>query len=249
MAYIKLGDLTLPGNNDRPPVVQRQTIFPGTALDTFEFLTPGGNINLSVTGISGGGNVNLNLFHDANGNDVLDPGDKFLGSSQRANQLDESVNINGAVLRGKFFAQVEKQVVFGVGDIPVSYTFAASRALLSNLLPKESELGTLAQDVTRKGEVGNLNTTDVYSFSLKRGDLVRIRLSEQGGDARMRLFQDRNGNKLIDAGERVTSGTSNQLVIRGRFNSPTTDYLLQVNQVSGATQYEVSFDRLPFAPV
>ncbi|MBD2463511.1 hypothetical protein H6G89_21130 [Oscillatoria sp. FACHB-1407] len=242
MATYSLGEI----KNSVPPIVQQRTINPGTQLDTFEFLTSGGNINLSITNISGGGNVNLSLFHDANGNGSLDQNDTFLGSSGRNNQLDESLNINGSTLQGKFFARVSKQVVFGVGEIPVSYKFSASLNSFSDLLPEENTLGTISQDTTRSGAVGDLDTTDVYSFSVNQNDLIRIKLSKQGGNTRLRLIEDRNQNQQVDSSDRVIAGF-NQIVARGRFNGPAINYLLQVQQVSGETNYQVTFDRSPFS--
>jgi hypothetical protein len=242
MATYSLGEIKA----GLPPIVQQRTINPGTQLDTFEFLTSGGNINLSITNISGGGNVNLNLFYDANGNGSLDSNDTFVGSSAQSNQLDESLNINGLAIRGKFFAQVTKQVVFGVGEIPVSYKFSASLSSFSNLLPKENTLGTISQDITRSGVVGDLDTTDVYSFSVNQSELIRIKLSKQGGNARMRLVEDRNQNQQVDSSDRVIVGSS-QVVARGGSGIPTRNYLLQVQQLSGETNYQVTFDRIPFS--
>lgn len=248
MATYQLGNLKSPGGSVRPPILQQSTMNPGTSFDTFEFLTQGTNINLSITNISGGGNVNLSLFHDANDNGILDQNDTALGSSARSNQLHESLNINASSIQGRFFAQVTKQVVFGVGDIPVSYKFAVSGSKFSNLLPKENELGTISQDITRQGAVGNSDTTDVYSLAIKPGDIARIRLSKQGGNARLRLIEDRNQNQLIDTGDRVLQ---NSVQVLARSFSPpvSTNYLLQVVQLSGEPNYQLTFDHHSFGAV
>jgi hypothetical protein len=252
MALIKLGSLENAAKLPLPPVVQKRTLFPPTAAsDTFEFTTTGGNINLSITGNSSSGDVDLSLFHDTNGDGVLNvnQGDTFLQNSNRNFSTDEAININGLSIRGTFFAVVNHDPggsFPGVGPIPTSYTFTASRAFTSDLLPHENTVGTITQDLTRTGTVKNSNTADVYSFSVKRTDQVIVRLSSEiGGNAGIRLIEDRNNNRIIDSGDRFR-GSLNSNVLPTPRSGIDRNFLLQVNQVSGETQYQVTFNHRPF---
>ncbi len=205
------------------------------------------NINLSLTDITGG-DADLRLFRDVNANGILDDSDRAtgsVGSSTRGSNSDDAINARADA--GTYFAEVSRFSGSGVDNVSYNLDLSATQPALSsdfsNLLPKEFELGDLSDDVTRTGNVSNTNTADVYSFSLGFFEGVNITLDGLSSDADIRLIQDSNNNRIVDAGEVVesstTGGISSELISNINLSG---DYFLQVNQFSGNTNYSVAFD-------
>lgn len=247
MATYDLGTLSSNGN-----VVTRNDFSLSTSqpTDVFKFrIGSTSDINLALTGISGGDDADLRLFRDVNNNGVLDASDRAnpISSSTRGGNSDDSINLADRAA-GTYFAEVNR---FTSSSGNVTYDFAASTANPSNLLPNEINLGNLSGDVTRTGRVDNNDTSDVYAFSLGLFEGVNIRLSGLSADADIRLIRDRNGDRNVDAGDetvRSARGGTNADTLFGIDDSGS--YFLQVYQFgSASTNYTLSLDHFttPFA--
>ncbi|MDZ7955977.1 PPC domain-containing protein [Nostoc sp. DedQUE09] len=225
------------------PVVRNNlTLTTSDPTDVFQFqIGSTKNINLTVTDIIGG-DPELLLFRD-NGNGIFDANDQSVDLSARSSNRDES--INNRENAGTYFAQVIRGAA---SSGTISYDFAVSATTpnssdLSNLLPKEVELGNLSADVNQFGSVGDFDTADVYQFSLGSFEGVNITLSGLTSDADIRLIQDVNNNRIVDANEVVASSTRGGTTSDVISNITSAgNYFLQVNQFSGNTSFNLAFD-------
>jgi hypothetical protein len=214
-----------------------------TDVFVFDVLGSNQNINLNLHNIRNG-DADIRLYRD-NGNGVFDSGDTVVSSSIRGGTSDDSINVSGQP-GGRYFARVNR---FS-GSSVVNYDLDISTARPSNLLSREVNVGTLTSDRTFTGTISNSNTADVYSFSLGLFAGVNITLDNLSSDADIRLIRDGNNNGVVDSGEIVASST------RGGSLSDTIsninlsgNYLLQVYQFSGSTNYRMTMDHFstPFA--
>ncbi|BAY48624.1 peptidase domain-containing protein [Scytonema sp. HK-05] len=227
------------GNIGSTPITRSDSVNSANPTDIYRIdLTSTSNINLALTNINGG-DADLSLYRDTNGDGGLDLGvDQLVpgGSSARGGNFDDSINVADQPL-GTYFARVN---LFSGSN--VSYRLSMSTADPSNLLPIEENLGDLSADISRTGEVGNNDTSDTYAFSIGYFEGVNINLSGLSSDADIRLIADTNGNRIVDSGETLLSST------RGSTNSESIslddagNYLLQVYQFSGSTNYTLGFD-------
>lgn len=230
------------GNLGSTAVSYSNTVTPVEPNDVFRFnLTGTSNINLALTDISIGDDVDLSLYRDNNNNGRVDSGDTFIASSSRGSNADDAINLADQSA-GHYLAQVNRYAPGSSGS--ASYRLSLSTADPSNVLPVENNLGNLTADVSRTGQVGNNNTAETYAFSLDYFSAVNITMtpSPGSGDADIALFADRNGNRIVDAGDqlvRSTAGTGSTDSIR---LDDAGSYLLQVYQFSGNTNYTLNFD-------
>jgi hypothetical protein len=199
-----------------------------------------GNINLSLNHISAGDDADLVLFRDSNNNGVLDGSDAQVASSYRGSNLDDSINVRTA--GGNYFARVQRYAPGSTDD--VQYRLDLSTANPSNLFPQENSLGRLSSgNRTFSGYISDQNTSDIYSFSQSRFRKTAISLSGLSNDADVRVIKDLNRNQIFDAGDRVVGSStrggavSESVSVRG-----SGDYLVQVYQYSGATNYTLGMN-------
>lgn len=223
-----------------------------TKIDTFRFETGTKPENVAIsTGGSSTSPFGLSLFRDVNGNNALDNADAF-GGIIRSNDDTSDVNdaafesLNVILPQGVYFAQTKS---FATRDI--SYTLFADRAKTGNANPltsPEIPLGTIAQDLRKTNSVDNNDTADNFAFTLDGASSLNIGVRELGnkkGDVNIRVVQDLNANGSVDKDEIVAKGIS---TLNGNVDTITGlnkagDYILQVCQSSGNTQFGVNFDR------
>lgn len=182
------------------------------------------NLNLSLTGLS----ADLDL-------QLLDSNGAVISSSTRGSTNDESINLS-SLAAGDYYVRVYQYS----GDS--NYSLRLSNTKPSNLLPIETNLGTLSGTRTFSDTVGNTDTTDTYRFSLgATSTTFNITLTGLSADADVRLIQDTNNNGFVDAGEAINTssygGTTSEWI--GRALS-AGNYLVQVSQYSGNTNYHLS---------
>ncbi|MEH2070124.1 MAG: PPC domain-containing protein [Nostoc sp.] len=253
MALFNLGTL-----GSTPVVKNNFTLTTTDTTDVFQFKIPSDkNINLSLTDISAGDDADIRLFPDANSNGVLDNIDRiFEIVSTKGSNLDDAINIK--TYSTTFFAEVSRYAPGSSGTVSYDLALSATQpsgtfpleASFSNLLPKEFVLGDLSGDVIRTGNVNDRNTTDVYSFSLGFFEGVNIKLDGLSTDADIRLIQDFNNNRIVDAGEEIASSTKGGISSELISNiNQSGDYFLQVTEFTASTNYNLTFDHFttPFA--
>jgi hypothetical protein len=211
-------------------------------------------LNLAVTDISAADDADISLFRDVNNNGVLDSTDRQSGlvrSSVAGSNADDSINVR-VTTGGTYFAEVSRYAPGSSGDVSYDFRVSNNTSAASNLLPNEVRVGDLNSDRTFSNQrVDNLDTNDTYAFSLGLFEGVNIRLNGLTADADIRVINDSNNNRVVDAGEVVrssTSGGTTSDVISGLNDSG--NYYLQVYAFNGAqTNYNVTFDHYttPFA--
>lgn len=213
-------------------VTQVGMIHNKNTTDTYRFTFSGGNLNLSLAGLTADADISLIL--DGNGNGAIDAGET-IASSYQWGSSDESINL-GSLVAGTYFAQIYQYS----GE--TSYRFSLSSEAMSNLVPTEVMVGTLSGSRDFKGIVHNGNTSDTYRFNLATTSAFVLSLSDLSSDADVRLIRDGNGNGIVDAGEVVAQsfnpGNNNERISVAGLAAG--DYLVQVSQYGGDTLYSLS---------
>ncbi len=210
-------------------------------IDVFEFnLTADSTIHLNLHGISIGDDADLMLYED-NGNGIFDSGDLLVTSSTAAGNNDDIINYRGS--EGTYFAQVSRYAAGSIGDVSYDLDLSTTSGGASNLLGAEFVVGDINSHTPDQfGFVGDTDTTDTYSFSLGLFEGVDIQLTGLTSDADIRLIEDFNSNGIVDAGEVIDesffAGSSSENITL-EFSG---DYLLQVYQYSGDTNYTLAFN-------
>ncbi|HEY9659910.1 MAG TPA: hypothetical protein V6C65_15750 [Allocoleopsis sp.] len=220
------------------------------------------SINLSLYNISGGDDADLILYQDVNRNSIVDSGDRSMMDSTNSSNADDSVNYQADA--GNYIAVIRRYPSSqGVVEYDLALS-ATSPKQPANLLPKEYNLGDIrlgsilntdpnrTRTIVRSGLVGNDDTVDTYYFTaVSRGDGTKINVSLTGlsADADVRLIQDFNGNRIVDANEvsiaasSTNSGTSNESFSKYLSNYSLSQYggaFIQVYQYSGNTNYTLN---------
>ncbi|AFZ23101.1 putative pre-peptidase [Cylindrospermum stagnale PCC 7417] len=222
----------------------------GEPDDVFQFqIGSTRNINLALTDISASDNADLRLYRD-NGDGIFNAStDPLIQSAGKFLNDDEAINVRADA--GTYFAQVQRYDAGSQGgvtyDLALSATAPGNINDFSNLLPTEVELGFVSSNATRTGNVSNSNTADVYHFTLGLFTGANISLTgiSSTADADIRLIQDINQNGIVDAGEELRRSTNNlgQSEFFQAFGTQGNgEFLLQVNQYSGTTNYTLNID-------
>ncbi|MBD3881877.1 hypothetical protein IFO70_08935 [Phormidium tenue FACHB-886] len=215
--------------------------------DVFAFTISGTkDINLALN--SEKGNTNLNLYRDTNANGQLDGADELLAKGKDALLFGGNEGINYTAGAGAYLAQIVGGTNLGIPVNNRIYSLdlsATTGSVASNLLPKEIQVGTLANYDAKSysGKIDNTNTADVYAFNYVNGHEVKITLSGLSANADMRLIRDLDNNGIVNGSEvaktSVKLGSQSEQILTDL--ALGGNYLLQVYQVSGNTNYNISF--------
>lgn len=246
MAEFDLG--TLPSNN--AVVVPRRTISNLNSKDTYSFrLDSDKNINLGLVGMTD--DLNVQLFRDFNGNGLVDGNDKQIAISDRL-RLDEVINLSSAVAdvdAGNYVVQVNRNRAFN--DTPYNLRVSADAAgTPSKVLAIEHDFGAVFSNDkprTHQGSVGNTDTTDTIHLAVNTQGFYHFGLNNLSADADLRLIQDKNNNRAVDAGEVIGSVVKRGTISEGFVQNlaPATNYYLQASQFTGNTNYNVTVTPIP----
>lgn len=221
--------------------------FPGalvTQTDTYAFRTGSvaANVAISTSASGGSGVFALALFRDNDASGTLNVGDTFLPPGD--NSVGSFHSLNRVLSQGNYIARAQ---TFSSTDTP--YTFRIARASTGGANPlttPEIQLGTIDQDLTKRGSISNDNSADNYAFSLDQGDRLNIKVKELGnlsGDVNIRVVRDLDADGIVDRNEILVKGTS---TVQGNIDALSVggrgDYLLQICQGQGNVRYQADFD-------
>jgi len=97
--------------------------------------------------------------------------------------------------------------------------------------------------------VGSSDTRDTFSFSLANSGNINLALTGMSSDADVRLFRDFNGNGIVDAGDTqigssTRGGNSDDTI--NIANQAAGNYVVQVDQLSGDTKYDLRVSTTAF---
>ena len=198
MAEFNLG--TLSGT----PTVASNFVGDSDTRDLYSFrLNSIGNINLALTGLSA--DADVQLYQDLNNNGLIDSTDRFVSNSTRSGSTDDAINVESQAA-GDYLVDVYRYSTNNTKyDLRLSTTTARSA---SNLLPTETEVGTLSGTRTFNDSVGKTDTADVYHFVLDSDRNFSLSLTGLSSDADVRLYRDSNSNLAVDAGELIGSSSN-----------------------------------------
>ncbi|WOD40809.1 pre-peptidase C-terminal domain-containing protein [Nodosilinea sp. E11] len=201
------------------------------------------NFNASLTGLSA--NADIRLIQDVNNNGIVDSGD-VLTSSTRGGNANDALNV-ARLGPGNYFVNVSQFSGNTNYTLRLSTTPPSPSTTPSNLLPVEVNLGALSSATsTRTGAIGDLNTSDIYAFTVGANSNLNAVLTGVGpyADVDIRLLRDLNGNGIVDAGEEIArsqrGGSANEAINLGALSAGA--YFMQVYQYSGNSNYTLSLD-------
>ncbi len=229
----------------RPGFDPRQ---PGIRTDTYAFETGSITTNVAMSSRStedspsARTDIALVVFQDNDQNGILNIGDTVVpGGNAGGGGIFQSLNVN--LSKGHYITRLTS--VFDT-----DYQFRIARGTTGGANPlaaPEIQLGTIAQDLQRRNRVDDTDTADNFAFTLGANDSLDIKVKELGnkaGDANIRVVQDLNGNGVVDNNEVVAKGISAQNSNLDSISGlkGAGDYILQVCQMKGGTQFEVNFE-------
>jgi uncharacterized protein (DUF2141 family) len=253
MASFNIGFLALGSENAqehfgtlrRPGFASNQA---GLRLDTYAFRTgtTPANVAISSTAFSNNPaqNISLALFRDSNADGILNPGDTFIRSAGSGGIFQ---TVNSGLAQGNYIARLTSNF-----DVGYRVNFVRGTSGANPLAAPEIPVGQISQDLQKRNTISDTDTADNYAFTLGANDSLNINVKELGnkaGDANIRVVQDLNSNGFVDDNEVIAKGVSAQ---NGNLDSLSGlkgagDYILQVCQSKGRTQFEVSFDHSAIA--
>jgi hypothetical protein len=204
-----------------------------------------GNINLALHDISAGDDADLYLYRDSNANGTLDSSDALVASSIRGSNANDTVNVRAEA--GNYFARVSRYAPGSSGDVQYQLDLSAARP--SNLLSAETNAGHFSRFRNRAsytGRIDGFNTSDVVAFSHGPNRRTTLRLTGLSSDADIRVIRDVNNNKIFDGGDTIVGsstrgGNASESITVNGFTSGSGNYLAQVYQYRGDTNYTLSF--------
>ncbi|WP_421655132.1 pre-peptidase C-terminal domain-containing protein [Leptothermofonsia sp. ETS-13] len=177
--------------------------------------------NLSLTGMTADADVQL-----------LDGDGNLIAGSYQGGTSDEAIN-RASLAVGDYYVRVYQYS----GN--TNYTLNISANYPSNLLPTETNLGTLTSGVASNssGFISTTNTTDVYRFNLGSTGNLNLALNGLSADADVRIIRDANSNGIVDIGEEIIrsangGSTAESINLQGL---GAGSYFAQVYQWSGTT--------------
>jgi hypothetical protein len=237
MAEFTLGTLS------STPTVSSNFVGSSDYSDLYSFnLSSTSNINLALTGMSN--DADVTLYQDTNNNGVIDSSDRYVGGSAYGSNHDEAINVANQAA-GNYLVDVHQYSGDTKYDLRLSATTGDP---ISNLLPTETEVGTLSSTRTFYDSVGSTDTADVYHFSVNSSGTFRLSLTGLSNDADVRLIHDTNSNLAVDpnvtypSGEVVADsrngGTSSESITASL--TAGDNYFVQVYQYNGDTSYNLS---------
>lgn len=239
------------------PKLKINSVGDSDTSDVFSFsLNKTSNINASLTDMKK--DADIRIYQDFDNNGLLDKSiDIEIGSSDIAeDNQDESINL-GSFDAGNYLAEVEgfpgKNTSYHLGlsaTDPLGTSNASSQTRASNLLPAEFSFATLSNfPKTAFSEVGNSDTADTYRFNVSGRQALSVSLTGLSSDADVRLIQDFDGDRVIDANEVLQLGTNGGTASESFVRQDITgdNCYIQVYQFSGNTNYQLDVEAHPVA--
>jgi hypothetical protein len=201
--------------------------------DTYRFsLAHSSAFNLALTGLHA--SAEARLYRNTNRNGSLDTSDPLIATTSRGGSFDEALNYAN-LNAGSYFVRVSLEE-----NANTPYKLDLSTSNPSDLLPVEFDAGSIMGSKTLEGSVNNANTTDTYAFNLSADSDLNLSLHALSANADLRLILDRNYNSVLDGTDEIigtsrNGGTSPEMINLQGLNAG--NYLVQINQVLGATDY------------
>lgn len=190
--------------------------------------------------------VDMTLFYDANGNGVVDSGERV--ASNRG-----STTANGFIARtlpvGTYFLEIDYAGLF---NQTTAYNLALGQTPVPGNLPTDPSnnpstaynLGTIVGGATAIDVVGTIDDLDYFKFDLNQLSTLSANLGGLSEAVDLTLYYDVNGNGVIDSGERVDvdrgSTAKNAFIAK---SLPVGSYFLEIDYVgnfSQTTRYELA---------
>lgn len=210
--------------------------------DIYEFnITGSRNISLSLNALESGDDADLYLYEDSNSNGILDENDYALSSSILANGED---SISYQANEGTYFARVS--YASSESDDRINYSLELSADIIGteSMVNKDFGFSLFGEEAAfETGNINDQNTSDTYALSVVSGEVIDITLAGLSSDADLRVIQDTNQNDIVDEGQIYASATSAGTNIDIVSLNEPGDYLVEVYQFSGNTDYTLQFDQ------
>ncbi|MBW4609611.1 MAG: hypothetical protein KME22_21000 [Hassallia sp. WJT32-NPBG1] len=252
MALTNVGTLTT------APAHFQDSVNTAEAEDVYKFTIADGsplNLNIAVHDLSGNAinTPRVQLFKD-NGDGSFD---RFTDHFESGGSVGIDRAINDQLVGGTYFAVVDKNPFttsesYSI-DLSTTARPAPGNVIGSNLIGVESALTFDGIHNNPFGGLNNGNTSDMYALHMDSRQVVSLKLDGLSADADLRVINDKNHNRIVDAGEVIASSThggsqSESITLSTAGVSPgnnqTTavlpgDFYVEVSQFSGTTNYDL----------
>ncbi|MBE9179999.1 hypothetical protein IQ268_15625 [Oculatella sp. LEGE 06141] len=243
MANVNLGFLGFGTTQSRNGTLQRPGGGLGIRTDTYAFETGSITANVAITSRSfSSEKIALVLFNDNNADGILNTGDTVRVNAGSGGTVQ---TINSTLSKGHYIARLTS--VFDTG-----YNVQLARGTSNGANPlaaPEISLGTISQDLQKRGRISDNNNADNFAFTLDGTSSLNVNVRELGnkkGNVNIRVVQDLDSDGVVDSNEVVVRGVSSR---NGNLDTITGlqgagDYILQVCQSKGNTRFAASFDHV-----
>lgn len=247
---------TLTGSKSRSDNIGKGT----DGIDYTHFrLDQASSFNLGVHGVQGNVLVDLldsagnKIAHTSSWKDYISSG-RPTGIETTSNLDTHDIALNISRLEaGDYYIKVSpypKLVSNPTGGflrldrVGTDYTLTVSTDTISNLLPAEVDLGSLAGTRLLNGTLSDTNTSDIYRLTLNNPSELHITLSGMSANADVRFIRDYNNNGIVDSPDVLTGSDQWYGYTDGIYASLKggATYFVQVNQGTGGEGKTINYN-------
>jgi len=208
------------------------------------------NLQATVTGTSA--NTQIQLIRDLNNNGLVDNSEIVVSDTNFNSTFVSSITQD--LPRGTYFLGIAPSSSSASTRYQVSLVATPFGGTVfpepGNTLPAARNLGVLSGTFSAKEHVGNIDSSDIYKFTLD--DVANLQATVRGTSAntRIQLVRDINNNGLIDDGEVLASDTNFNSTFLSRITQdlPSGNYFFkaEARDTSASTLYEMNLVVTPF---
>ncbi|GAB4298216.1 MAG: hypothetical protein Fur0025_36590 [Oscillatoriaceae cyanobacterium] len=199
-------------------------------------------VRLNLNNLSA--DADLTLVEDSNGNGVVDEYEPLAASVAEGAAPEE---ISRLLSPNTYYVLVEQFEGDTNYNLSLSATpFTPPPDTAGNTLNTARDLGILSGSQTLNEFVGDVDTQDIYRFTLSNSSNLSINLQELSADADLQLIRDNNGNGVVDENDKIESSASPDNAAEAISTNalPPGTYFVAVNQYEGNTTYNLSLSAI-----
>jgi Ca2+-binding RTX toxin-like protein len=176
---------------------------PLDSIDLYRFsLTQTSRVNLSLSGLTD--DTTLQIIADRDGDGVIDFDEDIRNDF---GDLGDNAIVNADLSPGTYYALVSPTFSNRTSNYSLRLTPTVTPPTTpsnpGNTLASALNIGTLSTATTFKDNVGPLDSSDLYRFSLTQASRVNLSLSGLTDDITLQIVADRDGDGVIDFDEDI----------------------------------------------
>ncbi len=219
--------------------------------DIYKFTTNDvGNLQARINSVSAG--TRVELIRDLNNNGLTDSSEVIASAVDFSSPFQPSIAQD--LPQGTYYIRVSPSNTSNSTQYGLTLVNTPFGGNISpepgNTLSAARNLGAVAGTINAREYVGQLDSLDVYRFTLNDLSNIQVNVQATSTNTQIQLVRDINGNGLIDNGEVVVSATNFSSSYLSRFTQdlPVGTYFITVasRSTSASTLYGLNLVATPF---